>query len=677
MQNEIIGILIMRAQPPHKGHIAMVETLRKMQVSKVMVFLTGNNHKEDRNPFSFSLRKKFIEDCLDKNRNLSPVEIFPSDTGYLINVVKNNIINYNRYKYICLVGNDRAEKFKTHLQGIHSFDIDLLKIEDVVYDNKRISGTDIRNLIIQDEKEKVKELCCASLLSTRKFNSYYNEFRKGLGLYFPLQGNILHQLTHIEKLNEIKSFEYFIDKLLLYQYNGKGLEVSEKMDGCCQVSFGIKDDKLYISPKGKEIFYSEEECTYDIFKEVFRIIKSLETELRSLYVVPKNDEYITENFKTNNVSLIPKNAIYPQYFAEIIHKEYPNVIRYYNKNYLVFYNVFLNGYNIPDNNIRDFFILNLIDRIGRTKKFESVLWNFEKKNIIDHKLFKNVDILTPKILYTDEKLKVENRKELVRNKLYDDIVNVVVRNINSNFASRNIQIEGIVIEDLKTGKLTKVTDSVFYKKASDFIWNYRERVLDGYTPIDGEFIPGFRMQFFKSIAKLTGIKPLHSKNLGKKYIIDRIKKIKENYSVIIRPNNESDLFLLSKVASKSKNTQLNFYLKEFLKKENISTDKEEFINNIEYLISEKIIQIIELKEEWKNSPRELLLEDNNIKYKVVIDDVIENKTNSIINLEANWYIDLVDNITGFKKYVDKLNKEDQYIFTLKIILNKCNLMKGV
>ena len=74
--SEKIGVFLARLQPPHKGHLAVVE--RALRECDRVVIIIGSSNKKDtlRNPFSFKLRKEMLINSLKSSEDKKRIEIY-------------------------------------------------------------------------------------------------------------------------------------------------------------------------------------------------------------------------------------------------------------------------------------------------------------------------------------------------------------------------------------------------------------------------------------------------------------------------------------------------------------------------------------------------------------------------------------------------------------------------
>ncbi len=89
----MIGIIIGRFQPLHKGHLELIKIAGKECERILIVIGSSNAEPDEHNPFDFSKRKQMIEDVLKEN-NISNFKIFglddiPDDDKWVEHIEKN------------------------------------------------------------------------------------------------------------------------------------------------------------------------------------------------------------------------------------------------------------------------------------------------------------------------------------------------------------------------------------------------------------------------------------------------------------------------------------------------------------------------------------------------------------------------------------------------------------
>ena len=197
-----VGVTIGRFQPFHKGHAAMIRDLAK-KFNKVIVIVAGNS-QDKKNPFSYDLRldmmKKSMPDIMSK-LEIYKAQMDGKNSGYipgvLSDIIKNNSTSIDGgAAFQILVGQDRLQDVQKQIehakkakeQGTESnFDPNLATvgaISDVKNDDDvdRVSGTRVRDAIVQDQRDVVKSLLDPHLVSNpADFEEIYAELKKQLG----------------------------------------------------------------------------------------------------------------------------------------------------------------------------------------------------------------------------------------------------------------------------------------------------------------------------------------------------------------------------------------------------------------------------------------------------------------------------------------------------------------
>ncbi len=150
-QNEGVSLIVGRFQPPHLGHIKMVEF-----ASYPPVFCIVNTGIKERSPFPLEyiieVFEKFIEDgYLPEN-----TQIFTSTTGYLPDFIEENKLNVKEI----LAGSDRIEGYRNQFPP----ETDIEFIQTIRY----FKGEDVRKWIKEEDRNKL-----AKALPDAKYVSWY------------------------------------------------------------------------------------------------------------------------------------------------------------------------------------------------------------------------------------------------------------------------------------------------------------------------------------------------------------------------------------------------------------------------------------------------------------------------------------------------------------------------
>lgn len=449
--------------------------------------------------------------------------------------------------------------------------------------------------------------------------------------------NGLEQLKGIKHLNKVsyEEFKQWMYDLSYYSLTGDGLEISEKIDGNIQVSFGILNDKFYISPKANEIYYSEDECKYEIQKKAFKVLSRFEKKIRDNFIILYEKDVVQEKHGLQMFDA-SGDILFPQFFAEILYTPIPNVTEY-GKNMIIFYKASL--LNKITYDLESSLIDMLLKLLPKTTMMNGETWHFYKKPILDYKLFEVVEYYTQLLNYTDE----EDVNKNIQNAICNNIRERVVEQLSPKYGKKRGIIEGVVIKNKKTGQIVKVTSDKF-KSESDRLWKYRQLLGKGYTPYDSDtFLPGIEFEFYKQIANITSIKSLWNKYFGLRHVLKNIKVNKVNY--------------------KSLNTALDAALLRYIYENKLFQgikDKDKACEVVIALIGDVFNKINKLNEEWDKESE--LFDDYNI----------ERTDNELIN-RTEQFIDLYINLEKISK--SKLSDDFKLVYILKIVLGKKELMR--
>lgn len=204
---DTVGVTIGRFQPPHKGHTEIVRKLAK-QFTKTIVLVAGNK-QDQKNPFSFDLRMQLMDLALGDV--LNKIEFHKAEfqgkpngfvPGILSDIIKKGGSSIKQGVAInVLVGPDRVEEIKQQFQkAIENkeryglvFDPGLAVVnvlEGVKNDDDtdRISGTKVRQALIEGNKELVKKMLDPLVQSNEaEFEELYVKMRQELKQFFPQQ----------------------------------------------------------------------------------------------------------------------------------------------------------------------------------------------------------------------------------------------------------------------------------------------------------------------------------------------------------------------------------------------------------------------------------------------------------------------------------------------------------
>ena len=113
-----IGIYIGRFQPLHYGHISIInEGLKKEDF--MIIIIGSKNKKNDRNPFSYDIRKNFITEYFgDKNYFVEGLDDYDDDYMWIKNleeIINQIILNNNFFnchlKLYCPMKDENTKKY--------------------------------------------------------------------------------------------------------------------------------------------------------------------------------------------------------------------------------------------------------------------------------------------------------------------------------------------------------------------------------------------------------------------------------------------------------------------------------------------------------------------------------------------------------------------------------------
>lgn len=140
----IIGILIGRFQPLHKGHVKAIKF--SIENSNKLFIIIGSSEKshQERNPFTFEEREKMIELALSEEKLDNKIEIVPikdaKNHSEWILSIKDVIEDYN----VVFTNDELTEKL---------FRKNNTKVVNVtLLDRKNLSSTEVRKRIKSDNK---------------------------------------------------------------------------------------------------------------------------------------------------------------------------------------------------------------------------------------------------------------------------------------------------------------------------------------------------------------------------------------------------------------------------------------------------------------------------------------------------------------------------------------------
>jgi cytidyltransferase-like protein len=168
-----IGIYIGRFQPLHNGHISIInEGLKKEDF--MIIIIGSKNKKNDRNPFSYDIRKNIITEYFgDKNYFVEGLDDYDDDytwTKKLEEIINQIILNNNftncRLKLYCPKKDESTIKYLDYVIE-NSFIKEYQDCNLIENNNTYINSTLIREYMKDKStfEEKVKDLIPFKIIS--------------------------------------------------------------------------------------------------------------------------------------------------------------------------------------------------------------------------------------------------------------------------------------------------------------------------------------------------------------------------------------------------------------------------------------------------------------------------------------------------------------------------------
>ena len=163
-----IWILIWRLNPPHLWHMRILNDSLKNN-NKTILLLSSANIVDEKNPYSFQDRKKYIRSLYKNNLVIDYLDDFPSDEDWIINIkTKLEKIIDNKDEIIFYgwdFKNDYAIKVLKRYYDLLWFENIIFKEISrkdftIVYDNKliEVSSTKVRETIKNWDKALLEKL---------------------------------------------------------------------------------------------------------------------------------------------------------------------------------------------------------------------------------------------------------------------------------------------------------------------------------------------------------------------------------------------------------------------------------------------------------------------------------------------------------------------------------------
>ena len=206
-----VGVTIGRFQPFHRGHATLVRRLARTH-DRVVVFVAGL-HRDERNPFSFELRKKMMEASLPdvvSKLEIVRAEVRGVQTGFLPTLLSDLTMRSGssvtpETAVEVLVGPDRYEDVKKQVARSDEEDR-VPPIVVVRHDQRDEDGFKVREILERDDLEAFKKVVDPHLVSNPDvLSEIYRELRGELGVSESntrIDGTIVESIIG-EKLDDV------------------------------------------------------------------------------------------------------------------------------------------------------------------------------------------------------------------------------------------------------------------------------------------------------------------------------------------------------------------------------------------------------------------------------------------------------------------------------------------
>ena len=139
------GLIVMRGQPLHNGHISLINLMLEECSNPNIVLGSIQESRTERNPFTFEERKQMIQNIYKDKINIYGVEDIPNNNELWLKTVFSKIKNKIDVYYCG--DNDNGKFFKNDVKIIRKLDRSKQK------ENLKISGTEIRKMIKENNKK--------------------------------------------------------------------------------------------------------------------------------------------------------------------------------------------------------------------------------------------------------------------------------------------------------------------------------------------------------------------------------------------------------------------------------------------------------------------------------------------------------------------------------------------
>jgi cytidyltransferase-like protein len=166
-----VAICVGRFQPWTLGHYKMIEEAKELDLPVHVFVVTGKNKSREymmKNPFTPELRKQIIEKSVDEGDITGVDFISPANLLEIIRILRDKDMEPVAF----LMGSDREDmlwnQYETYKDKIPKLKMKKISIKRNKKNN--ISGTDVREALLKDQKEKFISM-------TRNLGDLYNKLR--------------------------------------------------------------------------------------------------------------------------------------------------------------------------------------------------------------------------------------------------------------------------------------------------------------------------------------------------------------------------------------------------------------------------------------------------------------------------------------------------------------------
>lgn len=629
-----IGLIIGRFQPITLQHVRMINTLfthfdRKIYIQVVVGQKTSNNKSV--NPFDFNTRKELIKQVYPNDN----VIVFKAQNGYLPQIIEYIQDNYGDQVTDFVCGQDRYEQYRRQVQS-QKIPLNIIMIPR---DNESISQTKVRQLIYQNKLEQQKNYLPSILTKKPYYDIIVQNIKEGMiKMTNRRKVKIKEGIDHIDNVKP----ETFIDWLIKMVKNDN-IITSIKMDGNANISFTIKDGKIYANRISKHQEQLKRSITEWNNTPIHNALRNAHQYMIKVYYGNKElfDKYIGDN---------------GSFECEVIPEQYGNILKYgYEHNTLVMirplYNIKQENFdklvkelkNISTNQIKGI-EYHIDDNLNINKSIKEQTWKLNSIITIDiskyltESLLKKINTNLEELYQflkkkdNDTSMKIhqlintnlnnikKEQRDLVREKrdyyrtqlkkYYNKIKELLIIELNNKIENEyHIPVEGLVIRDVVNNNQIKIVDKNYFTTLNKFYWRFNEMVSGGYKDKDGKWHNGILRKTIKEIKNLLNEKS-NVKKLKKElndidkihdYILSR-KDFDLSYSIFndmikILNNAYQEITAIQNDFKKSyKNNQLNIKIKRTGYKEDITLSFDNYmfkrfnesLNTYRYTLKEMI-----------------------------------------------------------------------------------------